>query len=227
MCGMRVNPRPVKFNPPARAADGRVLLEALVVMGIGLLVALFANEVSPRGLKLTRNYFPTGTNAMVRNVIHPVAPATGSGTNSRNAAVPESLVAQLKTLGFQLANGEDAVKLFHDPRFARQLVVFIDARDGSEFEKRHIPGAYELDPYHPEQSLTSATRICQKAEEIVVYCNGGDCDDSVSAAILLRDVGINSAKLFIYAGGISDWIARGLPVESGGGAGGGALNNPK
>jgi rhodanese-related sulfurtransferase len=50
----------------------------------------------------------------------------------------------------------------------------------------------------------------------VVYCHGGDCDDSESAAILLRDVGIATRKLFIYTGGIPEWTTNGLPVEIGG-----------
>jgi rhodanese-related sulfurtransferase len=50
----------------------------------------------------------------------------------------------------------------------------------------------------------------------VIYCNGGDCDDSESAAITLRDVGIANPKLFIYTGGITEWTTNGLPVEIGG-----------
>ena len=36
----------------------RVLAETLIIVALGLLVALAANQVSPRGLSLTRNYFP-------------------------------------------------------------------------------------------------------------------------------------------------------------------------
>ena len=57
--------------------------------------------------------------------------------------------------------------------------------------------------------------VCQAAEQIVVYCNGGDCDDSETAAILLRDVGIANRKLFIYGGGITEWTTNRLPVEIG------------
>ena len=57
--------------------------------------------------------------------------------------------------------------------------------------------------------------VCRKAEQIVVYCNGGDCDDSETAALLLRDMGIPNQKLFVYGGGIAEWKANGLPVETG------------
>jgi len=36
-----------------------VLSETLILLGLGLLLALAANFLSPRGLSLTRNYFPS------------------------------------------------------------------------------------------------------------------------------------------------------------------------
>ena len=38
----------------------KILLEALVVLVVGIALALVANQISPRGLVLTRNYFPAG-----------------------------------------------------------------------------------------------------------------------------------------------------------------------
>ena len=81
---------------------------------------------------------------------------------------------------------------------------------------RPHPRRLEFDPYYPEKYFPTALSPCQAAEQIVVYCNGGDCDDSESAAITLRDVGIAVNKLFVYGGGIPDWVTNGMPVESGG-----------
>ena len=83
------------------------------------------------------------------------------------------------------------------------------------YQQGHIPGAYEFDPYRPEKYFGDVLPVCQKAEQIVVYCNGGDCDDSESAALLLRDVGIPNQKLFVYGGGMAEWITNSLPVETG------------
>ena len=48
------------------------------------------------------------------------------------------------------------------------------------------------------------------------YCNGGDCDDSEHAAIMLRDsIGIPKEKVFVYGGGITEWATNGLPIELG------------
>jgi rhodanese-related sulfurtransferase len=93
--------------------------------------------------------------------------------------------------------------------------VFIDARDESHYREGHIPGACEFDPYRPDKYFAAILPICRAAEQIVVYCNGGDCDDSETAAILLRNVGIANQKLFIYGGGITEWTDNNLPVETG------------
>ena len=53
-------------RPPT--AVGRVLLEAALVAVVGAAFAFAANRISPRGLALARNYFPTGTNNVVRAV---------------------------------------------------------------------------------------------------------------------------------------------------------------
>jgi rhodanese-related sulfurtransferase len=62
--------------------------------------------------------------------------------------------------------------------------------------------------------------VCQAAEEVVIYCNGGECEDSQFAAVALRDAGIANQKLFVFAGGFAEWMKNGLPVEAGGPSGG-------
>ncbi len=93
--------------------------------------------------------------------------------------------------------------------------MFIDARDESHYLEGHIPGAHEFDPYRPEKYFADVLPLCQSAAQIVVYCNGGDCDDSEAAAILLRDVGIPNSKIFVFGGGLPMWKTNGLPVETG------------
>jgi rhodanese-related sulfurtransferase len=187
-----------------------MLLEAAFVVLVGGVFAFAANEISPRGLALARNYFPNGMNNAVRMT------ATAA-TNT--AAIPPAqlLAAELKKNGLQLLDGNQTERLFHDPGFQRGAIIFIDARDEAHYRAGHVPGAYEFDPYHPEKYFPAVLPVCQAAEQIVVYCNGGDCDDSESAALLLRDVGIANRKLLIYGGGITEWTNNRLPVEIGAG----------
>ena len=201
----------IQCETPARQGAAKILLEALFVAVIGAVFAFGANLISPRGLALTRNYFPAG-------ISRPVPAATGvASTNSPAASSPAQLLAaRLKEQGLQSVDGRQAAELFHDPRFKQGSIAFIDARDEQHYREGHIPGACEFDPYYPEKYFPTVLPVCQAAEQIVIYCNGGDCDDSESAAILLRDVGIANRKLFIYTGGIPEWTTNGLPVEIGG-----------
>jgi rhodanese-related sulfurtransferase len=202
--------QPLETITPGRRQPVRnVLLEALLVAGTGIVLAFGGNLVSPRGLALTRNYFPANINRPV-----PAARAAAN-TNSPGSSPAQLLAAQLKELGLQWVDGPQAVQLFHDPRFKQGSIVFIDARDEQHYREGHIPGACEFDPYYPEKYFATVFPVCQAAEQIVVYCIGGDCDDSESAAITLRDVGIANRKLFVYTGGITEWTTNGLPVEIG------------
>ena len=63
-----------------------VVFEALLVAALGLVFALAANALSPRGLRLSRNYFPdAGTTPSATNSS---AAATASiSTNAANATI--------------------------------------------------------------------------------------------------------------------------------------------
>jgi rhodanese-related sulfurtransferase len=212
---MAVRPRhPILDGVPSRFSSvAGVLLEAMVVVLAASAFAFAANEVSPRGLKLGRNYFPGGTNQAISPLKIPRASAVTSDTNQQPAL--DDTDQRLKDKGLQPINRARTIYLFHDPRFQEGLIVFVDARNNDEFSDGHIPDAYQLDPYHPEQQLTGVLTACQAAEEVVVYCTGGDCEDADSTAILLRDSGIPNGKLFVYGGGYTDWTENHLPVEEG------------
>ena len=93
--------------------------------------------------------------------------------------------------------------------------MFVDARDAVHYDHGHVPGAWLFDPYRPEKYYGSVLPACGTADEVVVYCNGGACEDSRYAAALLRDAGVPVRKLRVYSGGIAEWSAQGLPVEHG------------
>ena len=209
--------QPLEIMTPDRRHPVRnVLREALLVAAAGIVLAFGANLVSPRGLVLTRNYFPAGINRPVPAATGVGSPRDVANTNPPALSPAQLLAVRLKEQGLQSVDGHQAAQLFHDPRFKQGTIAFIDARDEQHYREGHIPGACEFDPYYPEKYFATVLPVCQAAEQIVVYCNGGDCDDSESAAILLRDVGIANRKLFIYTGGIPEWTTNGLPVEIGG-----------
>lgn len=106
-------------------------------------------------------------------------------------------------------------KLLHDPGYANGSIIFVDARDDDHYQAGHIPEAYQLDYYHPDKYLATVVTASQAAKQVVVYCTGGDCEDSEMTAIMLRDGGIPNQKLFVYSGGMNEWEARQQPIETG------------
>jgi len=188
----------------------KVLLEALLVVAIGAAIAFAANALSPRGLKLTQDYFHGETLPVPRgktNQTEVVASSTKSAL--------DPVAARLKEKGLQVANSEQALEFFHDPQYQQGGIVFIDARNDEHYRGGHIPGAYQFDNYHPENYMGTVFPLCQAAQKIVVYCNGGNCEDSQFAALTLRDAQIPNEKLFVYTGGITEWTNHGNPVEVG------------
>lgn len=212
-----MNDHPARFTAPARKLEAKsFLLESVFVAVIGAVFAFVANEISPRGLSLTRNYFPGSTRSSLPTVAT-AHPATGTGdTRVAVLSPPARLAARLQAQGLQLIDSNQVVQLFRDPRYEQELVVFIDASDDRHYQEGHIPGAYQFDHYHPENYVATVLPACQSAERIVVYCTGGECEDSEFTALTLRDVGIPKERLFVYGGGMTEWATNGLPVEIGG-----------
>src|SRR5688572_3913904 len=102
-----------------------VFSEALVVAVLGIAAGLVANLISPRGLSLTRDYFPAQSNAMT------VAPPAGA--MSRNEKVPSTAAVPVPA-GVQSKNGgttittAQALEFFRNPEYLQELIVFVDAR---------------------------------------------------------------------------------------------------
>ncbi len=189
-----------------------ILLEAVVVALSGAVIAFAANAISPRGLKISRNYFPISLphDVASTNQLKQVA----RGTNTPSPA--ELLARRVKELGFQLVDTPRMIELFKDPTYELGQIAFIDAREEGRYAEGHIPGAYEFNYYRPEPHLPTILPICQVAQRIVVYCNGGDCDDSILTATFLRDSAqVPAEKIWIYGGGFTVWSTNGVPVELG------------
>lgn len=190
----------------------KVLLEGLWVAFVGTTVAFLANAFSPRGLTLNRDYFHLASPQPSGNAV------TNHAASRPRANSPEELLAaSLKAVNLNLLGSNEVLHLFHDPRREQDLVIFVDAREADHYEAGHIPGAFEFHHFHPENSLATTIPACQIAQQIVVYCNGGNCDESKFAALTLRDYlsDVSKTNLFIYGGGMTEWTTNHLPVELG------------
>jgi 3-mercaptopyruvate sulfurtransferase SseA len=171
----------------------------------GLALGLVANALSPRGLSLLRDYFPPA--APSEKSPAPVAAAEPGIDLARQSRLAQS--------GIRVIPHARAAQLFHDPRYGGGLIVFVDARDEAHYAAGHIPGAHPLDHYRLDRTIAEILAACAVAEQIVVYCNGGDCADSELVATDLLAFGLPASKLSVYAGGISEWQAHRLPLDTG------------
>jgi len=167
------------------------------VLGIGACFAFIANHVSPRGLSLSRDYFPP---AIPQDT--PKPPVI-----SGNSTPP-------LTHEFSSTTRAEVEAFTRDPRFVMRKFVLIDARNVATYQAGHIPGALQYDHFRPTGNIAQIAPACLAAEKIILYCHGGNCEDSIFAARLLVGYGVPAARLAIYEAGFHDWQSAALPVQS-------------
>jgi rhodanese-related sulfurtransferase len=106
------------------------------------------------------------------------------------------------------------VKALHDAG-----ALFLDARRTSVYEQGHIAGArpfsvWESDVDQKVNNLFSERPDANdQAKPIVVYCSGGDCEDSHMLAQKLWGIQFNN--VYVYKDGFPDWQAKGGQVHTG------------
>jgi rhodanese-related sulfurtransferase len=189
------------------------LLRETVLVGLAAgLLALAANALSPRGLHLTRNYFPNQP-PPATNGSGPVVASTNPPATTTDS--PDATLQRLLAKGLQVAAHETVTNWFADPKREQRLFLFVDARNEKAFAEGHIPSAVLLDYYRPEPYLPTVLPAVLAAEKVIIYCNGGECEDSELTAQFLKSAGVSGDKLFVYAGGIAEWKRHGLPVQEG------------
>lgn len=203
----------------------KILRDAGLILLLGIPLSLLINATSPRGLSLNRDYFysqstprppdsPTGTNVEATGsvALTPTSPAP-EGVPATKTADP--LKARLDAAGLGLVTHDEAAALHQTEAYGQGRIIFVDARDITHFHEGHIPGAYRFDHYRMEETLGEVLPVCLVADQVVVYCNGGSCEDSEYAANDLVQLGVTPGQVFVYAGGITEWKSRGMPIERG------------
>ena len=102
---------------------------------------------------------------------------------------------------------------------ARQLwgsgtAVFLDAREPDDYAAGHIGNALNLPAQSFGEHFADVVPLLTPASEMVVYCDGTECELSHRLADLLRQQGYtNSHVLF---NGWTAWSQAGFPTATGG-----------
>jgi len=94
--------------------------------------------------------------------------------------------------------------------------LIIDARRSDAYERGHIPGARSIAIWErdADEKIGALQKEAIPFEQVmVVYCSGGDCEDS---KILSEKLGMTGFyNIYVYKEGFPDWERRGLPVHRG------------
>jgi len=119
--------------------------------------------------------------------------------------------------GYQTASAEDVKSyldlLYEDPPY----VMVIDARSKAHYEEGHIPGSFLLDHYHQDRYIEELKPVLEESAIIVIYCTGGDCEDSIFLSnSLVYHHGVEKEKIYIFEGGVEVWEGLAFPMKEGG-----------
>ena len=131
---------------------------------------------------------------------------TLSGTGEGADAPPPALVEAAETLGLEITV-EQAAALYESG------ASFLDARLPAEFEAGHVEGAFFLTAEMVGTSTPEVLEFLSRADPVVIYCGGGDCESSHNLAIMLEPLGF--ARLHIMVDGYPAWAGAGLPTGLG------------
>jgi rhodanese-related sulfurtransferase len=196
----------------------QAIIELILLTVASVGVALAANQIRERkSIELTKNHFNRGSSnprVVEKNGEH--APVSKSAA-SEVVKPPGANGAAKKHLdhNFQTITVDEAHEALDDPKTAQGLNVFVDARDDEHFAEGHIPGAIQCFPYESRRCLDRVVAAANGAEKVIVYCGGGDCEDSIYMSRELNEAGVPEEAIYLFEGGWKEWAAKDLHVETG------------
>jgi rhodanese-related sulfurtransferase len=184
-----------------RDRSSRPAFEAFVILLAAFLAAIVSNALAGPERRLEWLRAPTPlAEAPPASAPRPSAAAPSSGAA---AASPQKPWTEIST--------DEAERLF------RTGVLFVDARRSGEYRQGHVTGARSMPVW--EAGLDEKVkalfdeRSADQSAPIVVYCNGGECEDSHELGQRLFLSGFDSVR--VYRDGFPDWSRKKLPVTTG------------
>lgn len=99
---------------------------------------------------------------------------------------------------------EQAYKLYN------KGILFIDARDESDFLAGHISNSMNI-PFDDFDNHKQKLKQISKDKPIVIYCAGTDCDLSILLGNLLFEQGYK--QVYVFFGGWIEWLDADYPVK--------------
>jgi rhodanese-related sulfurtransferase len=119
----------------------------------------------------------------------------------------ESLFSSDQYPGIILVGLAEAEELF-----VRGSALFIDSRPKQKFSEGHILNAVSI-PHEDNKKKLHTPVTVPLEKTIVVYCDGGDCQESLALAKVLHSQGYKNIRVF--TGGWAEWVGSGHPTAKG------------
>ncbi|MHC4936831.1 MAG: rhodanese-like domain-containing protein [Planctomycetota bacterium] len=226
-----------------RLVSKRTILQILVLLALGVGSGAIYNGLrSEGGVELGRQYFSakvhrlapeaprsTGGSESPEAAVDPAASSTDPESTGPESTSPESTNPKVTDPavpepGPAGGSGEEAPPEDGLQRMTiadcesmlpeRGVAVFVDARKREDYDRGHIPGALHLSHYDSSNLIDGIRDQLEQAFFIIVYCNGGNCEDSINLAFDLISVyGFLHENVYVFEGGMEEWTAAGLAVE--------------
>ena len=96
--------------------------------------------------------------------------------------------------------------------------LFLDARRSKDYAQGHVTGARSFPVWEADLVRERVETLVGEGRDgsvpVVLYCSGGDCEDSHMLAQALFGAGFEN--LLVYRDGFPDWVKRGGAVATGG-----------
>ncbi len=95
--------------------------------------------------------------------------------------------------------------------FFKEKALFIDSRNKKAYRTGHISGSINI-PFIEHKKKEKIDLISIPFEKtLVVYCDGSECQYSISLAKLLHKKGYKDIRVFL--GGYEEWATKRLPIS--------------
>ena len=166
-----------------------------------------AGSAPPRGAGRAEPQSQPGASA-------PPGPTASLSPGARNGPAPGTdLLSRFPVHGqpFVEIAGEDAAWLH------AWGALFLDARRTKDYAQGHVAGARSFPVWESEVVRERVEALVGEGRDVrqpvVLYCSGGDCEDSHMLAQTLFGAGFEN--LLVYRDGFPDWVRRGGAAGAG------------
>jgi rhodanese-related sulfurtransferase len=178
----------------------------LILVVLAVLCGAVSNLTASRERRLA---WVGGYSPVARTAVAP-APAAAAAATTPGTATAAGAFPPHPDKAWVEIDGDAAAQLY------RQGALFLDARRSSVYKDGHIQGARSFPVWESDIDARVKALFEEGRDQrapIVVYCSGGDCEDSHMLSEKLYFVGFDNA--LVYKGGFPDWQKRGLPGSKG------------